>query len=135
VLRGGNLAVLHGLRGTAYDFAHQDNTILLIEDIGERPYQVERMLYSLKLSGVLQRLQGLLVGCFTEYTEDGAIGSTLYEMIYDLTSPYGYPVSFGFPVGHTDDNTPLILGMNYELRIKNHEGNTHYETILIPLPT
>ena len=126
-VRGGNLSVLNGLRATPYDFP-AEGTILLIEDIGERPYQVERMMYALRLSGALARLSGLIVGQFTEYTEDRAIGLTLHEMLHSMVHSYGYPVAFDFPVGHTTQNTPLILGSNYELQV------TATQTTLQPLP-
>ncbi len=117
ILRGGNLSVFYGLRGTPFDLP-APGTILLIEDVGERPYHVERMLYDLRLGGILPRLSGILVGQFTEYTEDRAIGSTLYEMILRMIRPYGYPVAFGFPVGHTPDNTSLPLGRRYKLCVE-----------------
>lgn len=55
VLRGGNLSVFYGLRGTPYDIP-AEGTILFIEDVGERPHAVERMMYNLKLGGVLDKL-------------------------------------------------------------------------------
>ena len=57
VLRGGNLSVFYGLRGTPYDIP-AEGTILFIEDVGERPHAVERMMYNLKLGGVLDKLSG-----------------------------------------------------------------------------
>ena len=82
-LRGGNLSVLYGLRGTPYDFP-AEGTILFIEDIGERPYHIDRMMNNLKLGGVLEKLSGLIVGQFTEYEEDLSIGKEVYEMIADM---------------------------------------------------
>ena len=60
VLRGGNLSVFYGLRGTPYDIP-AEGTILFIEDVGERPHAVERMMYNLKLGGVLDKLSGLIL--------------------------------------------------------------------------
>lgn len=117
ILRGGNLSVFYGLRGTPYDIP-APGTILVIEDVGERPYHIERMMYNLKLGGLLPRLSGLIVGQFTEYVEDNAIGCTVYEMIHEMVRPYGYPVCFNFPVGHVPCNTPLILGASYKLTVK-----------------
>lgn len=118
-LRGGNLSVFYGLRGTPFDIP-APGSLLLIEDVGERPYHVERMMYNLKLGGILPRLSGLIVGQFTEYTEDRAIGQTLYEMIHEMTRPYGYPVCFDFPAGHTPENEPLVLGAQYALTVKKN---------------
>lgn len=127
ILRGGNLSVFYGLRGTPFDIP-APGSLLLIEDVGERPYHIERMMYNLKLGGILPRLSGLIVGQFTEYVEDNAIGRTVYEMIRDLTRPYGYPVCFNFPAGHITANTPLVLGARYRLTVKRGFS----ELVLLP---
>lgn len=116
VLKGGNLSVLYGLRGTPYDLQPK-GTILFLEDIGERPYHIDRMMNNLKLGGVLENLSGLIVGQFTEYEEDLSIGKEVYDMIAELTAPYGYPVCFNFPVGHVTNNVPLICGAEVELDV------------------
>lgn len=113
---GGNMAVLCGLLRTPYDL-FAENTILFIEDIGERTYKVERMLYNLELAGVLPRLAGLVVGQFTEYDEDAGMCATMYEMIAARVARYDYPVCFGFPVGHVVDNHPIIEGAEVTLRV------------------
>ena len=115
-LRGGNLAVSYGLRGTPWDFP-AEGTILCIEDVGERPHAIERMLYNLKLGGVLERLSGLIVGQFTEYEERKQLGKELYGAIADLVKEYDYPVCFNFPMGHVKENMPLILGGEVELTV------------------
>ena len=71
----------------------------LSRDIAEAPYKIERMLYQLKLAGRLASLSGLIVGRFTEYTENEGLGGTLYELIYRLVEEYDYPVCFDFPRG------------------------------------
>lgn len=116
VLRGGNLSVLYGLRGTKYDFP-AENTILFIEDIGERPYHVDRMMHNLKLGGILENLAGLIVGQFTEYEEDLSLGKEVYELITDAVKECDYPVCFNFPVGHVARNYPLICGSQVELNV------------------
>jgi muramoyltetrapeptide carboxypeptidase len=121
ILRGGNLSVFYGLTGTPYDIPAED-TILLIEDVGERPYHIERMMYNLKLNGLLPRIKGLVIGQFTEYKEDNAIGKTVYEMIHDMVAPYGYPVCFNFPAGHITNNVPLMLGSYQQLTVDNSEA-------------
>lgn len=113
---GGNMAVLCGLLRTPYDI-FQENTILFIEDVGERTYKVERMLYNLELAGVLPRLAGLIVGQFTDYKEDPGMCATMYEMIAARVARYNYPVAFGFPVGHVTDNHPIIEGAEATLSV------------------
>ena len=79
-------------------------------NMAEPPYKIERMLYNLKLSGRLASLSGLIVGRFTEYTENEGLGGTLYELIRKMVDEYDYPVCFDFPVGHVSDNLPMIEG-------------------------
>ena len=130
ILRGGNLAVLYGLRGTPYDIP-AEGTVLFIEDIGERPHAVERMMYNLKLGGVLERLSGLIIGQFTEYEENMSLGKELYGALADLVKEYDYPICFGFPVGHVTMNVPMINGAQVMLEVGKKEVkltfNTHKE--------
>lgn len=116
ILRGGNMAVAYGLRGTPYDIP-AEGTILFLEDISERPHAIERMMYNLKLGGVLEKLSGLIIGQFTEYEEDCSLGKELYPALADLVKEYDYPVCFNFPVGHVTHNLPLINGAKVELTV------------------
>ena len=116
VLRGGNMAVAYGLRGTPYDIP-AEGTVLFIEDVSERPHAIERMMYNLKLGGVLEKLSGLIVGQFTEYEEDCSLGKELYAALADLVKEYDYPVCFNFPVGHVTHNLPLINGAKVEFTV------------------
>lgn len=120
ILRGGNLSVFYGLRGTPYDIP-AEGTILFIEDVGERPHAVERMIYNLKLGGILEKLSGLIIGQFTEYKENKSLGKDLYGAISDLVKEYGYPVCFNFPVGHVTMNLPLINGAEVTLETEKKE--------------
>lgn len=79
MLRGGNLSVFYGLRGTPYDIP-AEGTILFIEDVGERPHAVERMMYNLKLGGVLDKLSGLIIGQFTEYEENKSLKRPIWRI-------------------------------------------------------
>ena len=116
ILRGGNMAVFHGLRGTPYDIP-AEGTILFIEDVSERPHAIERMMYNLKLGGVLEKLSGLIIGQFTEYEEDRSLGKVLYAALADLVQEYDYPVCFNFPVGHVTNNLPLINGAEVKFTV------------------
>lgn len=125
ILRGGNLAVLYGLRGTPYDIP-AEGTILFIEDIGERPHSIERMIYNLKLGGVLEKLSGLIIGQFTEYEENQSLGKDLYDAIADIMKEYDYPVCFNFPVGHVSKNLPMINGAEVTLECKRKEVKLYF---------
>lgn len=124
MLIGGNLAVINGLADTPYDPFRiceergERHPILFIEDISEAIYAVERMLIRLHLGGRLKTLGGLIAGAFTEYKPDRNYGD-MESMISDVVERYGYtfPVAFGFPAGHTDDNLPLPLGAQARLSV------------------
>ena len=110
---GGNLSVLYGLQGTRFGLQAQafrvQFPILLIEDIGERHYHVDRMIRNLRLSGVLAHLSGLIVGQFTDCEDDPLMPGTLQQTIYDAVADYDYPVIFDAPFGHVEKNMPLWL--------------------------
>lgn len=126
VLAGGNLSVLTALAGSRYDI-FKEGTILFIEDTGEQPYRVERMMYQLELSGALSKLKGIIVGEFNGVNDDGRFGGTTYELIHNIVSKYGIPVCFGFPVGHCNVNMPLIEGEEVELSVLNDKTILEYK--------
>ena len=113
---GGNLSVLHALMRTPYDIFRPD-TILFIEDINEPLYRIERMLYSLKLSGVLENLAALIVGQFTGSKENRDFGGTVYDIIHAFTKDCNIPICYDFPVGHCKRNFPIIEGADAMLEI------------------
>jgi muramoyltetrapeptide carboxypeptidase len=116
-LIGGNLAVMHALLGTtlAPDF---NNNILFIEDIGEHLYAIDRMLYSLDLAGVFDKISGLIIGGLTNISDSNPpLGFTLEELIKEKTWFRGFPVCMNFPSGHIIDNRALILGYEALLNV------------------
>ncbi len=115
ILTGGNLALLYALLATPYNLVLPGH-ILVIEDIAEQVYQVQRMLHALRLSGRLQQLAALVVGQFTNY-RDNAQGDAMYQMISDMASACDIPVAFGFPVGHVEHNVPLVMGAQVSLTV------------------
>jgi muramoyltetrapeptide carboxypeptidase len=115
-LVGGNLAVLSALHGTPFDFDYRD-ALLFIEDIGESPYKIDRMVRTLRLAGVLRQLRGLIVGQFTGCEADPLMPQTLTAAIRSAVGR-DIPVAFGAPVGHVVDNYPLAEGGRYRLRVE-----------------
>jgi muramoyltetrapeptide carboxypeptidase len=107
-LAGGNLAVLVSLLGTPY-FPPIDGAVLFLEDVGERPYRVDRMLTQLRQAGVLTRISALVLGAFTE-SSAGKDGTTVDEAIASCVADLDIPVLSGVLAGHLDDNTELPLG-------------------------
>lgn len=119
---GGNVAVIAELINTPYDIIEED-TILFIEDVSEPIYKIERIMYQLRLSGVLPRLRGLIVGQFTEYSADSNY-KNMESMIYDMVKPYHYPVAFNVPIGHVSHNIPVIESAQVTLKVTD-AGKTH----------
>lgn len=121
IIIGGNLSLLHALRGTKFDFDPQGK-ILFIEDISEYLYHLDRMMFNLKLGGVLDKLAGLVVGQFTEMKDNETpFGESIEEIIFKNVAAYNYPVAFNFPAGHIETNYPLIFGAEVELQVKENE--------------
>jgi muramoyltetrapeptide carboxypeptidase len=120
-LVGGNIALLANAVGTASDI-NTKNCMLFIEDIGEQLYAIDRMMYQLKRSGKLTNLAALIVGDFSDMQDtDRPFGKTIYEIISDIVAEYDYPVCYGFPVGHGNENVALKVGLKYKLDV-NKKG-------------
>ena len=116
ILTGGNLSILYSLRGTPYDHI-PEGSILIIEDIGEKPYVIDRIMHNLKLGGILKRISGLVVGQFSDYDEDPEFGLSVTEIISEAVSDYSYPICFNFPTGHVERNLPFIEGSFVRLSV------------------
>ena len=109
-LIGGNLALLASLCGTPFAPDYTD-AILVLEDIGEPTYRIDRMLRQLALSGALGRVAGLAFGSFTDSTEEGDASSrALDDVLREAADMAGVPAVAGVPVGHIDDQWTLPLG-------------------------
>jgi len=117
ILVGGNLAVLCSLIGSDTDI-NTAGKILFIEDVGEYLYRLDRMMWQMKRAGKLAHLKGLIVGGMTDMKDNETpFGKTAYEIVAEAVDEYDYPVCFGFPAGHMDDNRALILGRKVELNV------------------
>lgn len=114
-LYGGNLAVLADLLDTRFDLLRRDS-ILFIEDIAEPIYKIERIMYQLRISGILPSLRGLMVGQFTEYKADASY-SDMNDMVADMVAPYKFPVAFNVPIGHVRHNVPVVEGAQVTLKV------------------
>ena len=122
-LWGGNLALVAHLIGTTY-FPRIDGGILFLEDVGEHPYRVERMLYQLHHAGVLARQRAILLGQFTEYelnSNDG--GYDFAGVVAQLRGMVDVPVFTGLPFGHVPDKLTLPMGGHCALVV--YDGHAH----------
>ncbi len=111
-LMGGNLTLLCSTLGTPYAIDPND-AILLIEDVDEAPYRIDRDLSQLRLAGILDAVAGLIVGSFTEKVEDDA--AEYDRVVQEYLSPLSVPVVMHYPVGHTRLNATLPHGGLVEL--------------------
>lgn len=110
---GGNLSVLYGLQATKFGLQNpvirDQFPVLLIEDISERHYHIDRMMRNLRMSGVLAHLSGLIVGQFSDCEADPLMQQTVYETIKEAVVDYDYPLIFNAPIGHVEHNVPLWI--------------------------
>ena len=125
VLIGGNLSLLYALRGTPYDIDPRGK-ILFIEDLDELLYHVDRMVQNLRLAGWFKDLAGLIVGGMSDMRDknpDDPFGKSAERIIADAMGDATYPVCYGFPAGHIDDNQALVFGQQAKLSV-NASGAT-----------
>ncbi len=109
---GGCLSLVCSLIGTPY-LPNFDGALLLLEDIGEDPYRLDRMLNQLRLAGILNRLNGLILGEFKNcYTQDNTpLSLSLEQIINDLAGQLDIPIVAGFPYGHFKRRLVVPLGI------------------------
>jgi muramoyltetrapeptide carboxypeptidase len=114
-LVGGNLALLAALAGTPYAPDYRD-AILVVEDVGEETYRIDRMLQQLAMSGALAMLAGIAFGHFTDGTDPhDASSRPLDDVLREAADVAGVPAIAGIPLGHIDDQWTLPLGAMAEL--------------------
>ncbi|MFZ1289202.1 MAG: LD-carboxypeptidase [Melioribacteraceae bacterium] len=113
---GGNLSLIISLMGTDY-FPNLKDAILLIEEIGEEPYRVDRMLNQLKLANIFKEVKGIILGrfvdCYEKKFEESAI--TLNEVIENYFGKLKIPVIYSFNHGHIKENLTIPFGVNCNL--------------------
>lgn len=118
-LIGGNLTLLIAAAGSDSDLDYTDK-ILFLEDVGEHEYAIDRMMRTLKRSGKLSKLKGLIVGAFNGYEiEELPFGQSPEQIIQEIVKEYDYPVCYNFPVGHIDDNCAMVIGKTADLTIEH----------------
>ncbi|MGI9455927.1 MAG: S66 peptidase family protein [Aeoliella sp.] len=112
---GGNLAVLAALVGTPYEIETK-GCILLLEDVGEATYRVDRMLAQLRLTGMLDEAVGIVLGQFTDCeTSVAEMDGSLEHVFNDYFACLSIPVIADYPVGHDRQNTTVPLGLPVQL--------------------
>ena len=117
ILYGGCLSILVASLGTPYEI-QTDNKLLFIEDIGAKPYQVDRMLMQLRLAGKLRRVRGIVFGEMLDCVQPGGQDYTLKDVILRVLDGLDIPIVFGFPSGHVrGGNVVLPFGVPAALEV------------------
>lgn len=115
-LYGGCLSILVSLIGTAWEPATEDK-LLFIEDVGAKPYQVNRMLWQMRQAGKLNGVRGLIFGEMLDCTSLGAPANLLEDSIVSALDGLDIPIAIGLRSGHVSrQNVTLIFGIEAELR-------------------
>jgi muramoyltetrapeptide carboxypeptidase len=114
VLVGGNLSVLTCTIGTPYEARSRD-CILFLEDVSETPFRIDRMLNQLRLSGMLGRYKGVILGSFTGCLPLRGSGIGLLDVFDHYFEKLGVPVLSGYAAGHQPDQATLPIGARVRL--------------------
>ncbi len=117
VLYGGCLSILVASMGTPHEI-RTDGTILFIEDVATKPYQVDRMLMQLKLAGRLKNVRGIIFGEMSDCRQGPDQDYTLEEVILRVVGDLRIPVAFGLRSGHVSRaNITLPIGVRAHLSV------------------
>jgi muramoyltetrapeptide carboxypeptidase len=117
ILYGGCLSILVAALGTPYDI-HTEETILFMEDIAAKPFQIDRMLMQLKLAGKLKDVRGIVFGEMLDCRQSPTQDYTLEQVVLRVVGDLGIPVAFGLRSGHVSRaNITLPFGVNARLEV------------------
>jgi muramoyltetrapeptide carboxypeptidase len=120
-LLGGCLSLVCHLIGTAYSPDYR-GAILFLEDVGEKPYKIDRYLAHLKQAGIFDQINGLILGDFVDCeAEEDEVSLRLDEIIDDYFSEVSYPVIRNFPYGHGDLKFSMPIGVKTVLNTDRGE--------------
>lgn len=121
ILYGGCLSMLVASLGTAHEI-RTGGTILFLEDIATKPYQIDRMLMHLKLAGKLNGVNGLIFGEMLDCVQAQDQGYTLEEIILRIVGDLGVPVAYGLRSGHVSRrNVTLPIGVRASLVVEDRD--------------
>ena len=121
VLYGGCLSMLAASLGTPYEI-NTVGTILFLEDLAAKPYQIDRMLMQLKLGGKLAEVRGIIFGEMRDCVQHKDQGYTLEEVVLRIVGDLGVPVAYGFRSGHVSRrNIMLPIGVQAALKVSGDD--------------
>jgi muramoyltetrapeptide carboxypeptidase len=123
ILYGGCLSMLAASLGTPYEI-HTAGTILFIEDVAAKPYQIDRMLMQLKLANKFANVRGVVFGEMVDCLQTKDQGYTLEEVVSRVVGDLGVPVAYGLRSGHVSrSNITLPLGVRAALNVGDKDGS------------
>lgn len=123
ILYGGCLSLLTASLGTAYEIQTK-GTILFLEDLAAKPFQVDRMLMQLKLAGKFDGVRGIVFGEMLDCVQTANQGYTLQEVVLRIVGDLGVPVAYGVRSGHvTSRNITLPIGARAALAVRPNQVN------------
>jgi muramoyltetrapeptide carboxypeptidase len=121
ILYGGCLSILVASLGTPFAIKTA-GTILFLEDLAAKPYQIDRMLMQLKLAGLLDNVRGIVFGEMLDCVQTANQGYTLQDVVTRIVGDLGVPVAFGVRSGHvTGSNITLPFGVQARLNVHNSQ--------------
>ncbi len=121
ILYGGCLSMLVASLGTPYEI-ETAGTILFIEDVATRPYQIDRMLMQLKLAGKLQKVRGIVFGEMLDCAQNQNQNYTLEEVVVRVLGDLKVPLAYGLRSGHVSrGNITLPIGVRAALSVRSGE--------------
>jgi muramoyltetrapeptide carboxypeptidase len=121
ILYGGCLSILVASLGTPYEI-HTEGTILFLEDVAAKPFQIDRMLMQLKLAGKLGDVRGIIFGEMLDCIQSRDQDYTLEQVVLRVVGELGVPVAFGLRSGHvTRGNVTLPIGIRAALSVSRGE--------------
>jgi muramoyltetrapeptide carboxypeptidase len=106
-LIGGCLSVVAAAIGTKNEIDTRDS-ILILEDVDEKPYRIDRMITQLKQAGKFDGVRGVVFGEMLNCLQHESQGYTLEEVLMDLLSDFAFPILYGFPTGHTSRPNVIV---------------------------
>jgi len=116
-LYGGCLSILASLLGTPWE-PQTENKLLFLEDVGAKPYQIDRMLWQLRAAGKLEGVTGVIFGEMLDCASPGGEPDLLDKVIASAFTDFEGPIAMGLRSGHVSrDNVTLTFGVEAELRV------------------